>query len=68
MHGLCHAYSVIFLLYMTGSTMVYTYSELQKATDNFAASAVIGKGGFGVVYEGKIRCCKVAIKRLTEVQ
>ena len=47
--------------------MVYTFGELQKATDNFAEKTVIGRGGFGMVFEGEIRCCSVAIKKLTEV-
>lgn len=55
------------LLCITGSTMVYKHAELVKATDDFAESAIIGIGGFGMVFEGKIRCCNVAVKRLTEV-
>lgn len=47
--------------------MVYTFAELQKATDSFAENTIIGRGGLGVVFEGKIRCCSVAIKKLTEV-
>ena len=47
--------------------MVYTFAELQKATDSFAENTIVGRGGFGVVFEGKIRCCSVAIKKLTEV-
>ena len=51
-----------------GSTMVYKHAELVKATHNFSESAIIGKGGFDMVFEGKIRCCDVAVKRLTEVR
>ena len=38
-----------------------------KATHHFTESAIIGRGGFGMLFEGKIRCCNVAVKRLTEV-
>ncbi|KAK9291380.1 hypothetical protein L1049_019326 [Liquidambar formosana] len=31
---------------------VFTYKELEKATDKFSEGNVIGKGGFGVVYKG----------------
>jgi hypothetical protein len=35
--------------------MVYMHAELQKATNNFAEKSVIGRGGFGMVFEGEIR-------------
>ena len=50
-----------------GSAMVYTGSELVTATKNFNDNGIIGTGGFGVVFQGRIRHCLVAVKRLTEV-
>ena len=32
---------------------VFTYEELEEATDNFNPSKEIGEGGFGTVYYGK---------------
>ncbi|KAF7819901.1 LEAF RUST 10 DISEASE-RESISTANCE LOCUS RECEPTOR-LIKE PROTEIN KINASE-like 1.2 isoform X2 [Senna tora] len=46
---------------------VFTYSELEEATNHFDASKELGDGGFGTVYYGKLldgRC--VAVKRLYE--
>jgi serine/threonine protein kinase len=41
-----------------------TFAELQFATKNFATKLLIGKGGFGNVYEGTLRNgMKVAVKR-----
>jgi len=42
----------------------YTYAELVAATDNFSSQALIGEGGFGKVYRGKLLEMPVAIKRL----
>ncbi|KAD4982872.1 hypothetical protein E3N88_19543 [Mikania micrantha] len=42
----------------------YTYSEVQKITDNF--SNVIGKGGFGTVFSGLIGDTRAAVKMLSE--
>ena len=43
----------------------FAYSELQRATDNFAAELMIGEGGFGRVYKGRLRSqMHVAVKRL----
>ena len=44
---------------------VFTYKELELATDNFSEVNVIGNGGFGVVYKGVLIDGTVAaIKRL----
>ncbi|CAO2147230.1 unnamed protein product [Urochloa humidicola] len=44
---------------------VFTYKELAKATNNFAADKKIGQGGFGQVYKGWLPDGReVAIKRL----
>ncbi|KAJ0718080.1 putative transferase, protein kinase RLK-Pelle-LRR-I-1 family [Helianthus annuus] len=42
----------------------YTYSEIQRITNNF--NDVIGKGGFGTVYRGHIGDTQVAVKMLSE--
>ena len=51
------------VLMLTGSTMMYTAEELKRATKDYDEGAVIGKGGFGMVFAGKLRHCNVAIKR-----
>ncbi|XP_077244665.1 LEAF RUST 10 DISEASE-RESISTANCE LOCUS RECEPTOR-LIKE PROTEIN KINASE-like 1.2 isoform X2 [Tasmannia lanceolata] len=48
-------------------TPVFTYKELEEATENFAESRELGDGGFGTVYYGKLRDGRsVAVKRLYE--
>ncbi|KAL9262926.1 LEAF RUST 10 DISEASE-RESISTANCE LOCUS RECEPTOR-LIKE PROTEIN [Drosera capensis] len=50
-----------------GFPMIFNYSELSEATDNFDSSRVLGDGGFGIVYHGKLRDGReVAVKRLYE--
>ncbi|CAL9170363.1 unnamed protein product, partial [Musa hybrid cultivar] len=45
-------------------TQVFTYEELEAATDGFSASNKLGDGGFGAVYKGKLLDGRtVAIKR-----
>ncbi|CAL1405519.1 unnamed protein product [Linum trigynum] len=46
---------------------VFTYAELEEATNNFDSSYELGDGGFGAVYYGKIKDGRaVAVKRLYE--
>ncbi|GAB4827892.1 hypothetical protein Ancab_034776 [Ancistrocladus abbreviatus] len=46
---------------------VFSYAELEQATDNFAESRELGDGGFGVVYYGELPDGRpVAVKRLFE--
>ncbi|KAL8241881.1 hypothetical protein R6Q59_012183 [Mikania micrantha] len=46
---------------------VFSYAELQDATDRFDSSKELGDGGFGTVYYGKLRDGReVAVKRLYE--
>ncbi|KAM3373268.1 hypothetical protein ACQJBY_019959 [Aegilops geniculata] len=47
-------------------TQEFTLAEIVAATNNFAPEKVIGKGGFGRVYRGKLHDGReVAIKRFT---
>uniref|UniRef100_A0A2N9HTX8 non-specific serine/threonine protein kinase n=1 Tax=Fagus sylvatica TaxID=28930 RepID=A0A2N9HTX8_FAGSY len=46
---------------------VFTYTELEEATNNFDSAKELGDGGFGTVYYGKLRDGReVAVKRLYE--
>ncbi|KAI4368169.1 hypothetical protein MLD38_016756 [Melastoma candidum] len=43
----------------------FSYDELRTATENFSTSNKIGRGGFGIVYKGKLRNgLRVAVKKL----
>ncbi|KAL6186549.1 hypothetical protein ACLB2K_042669 [Fragaria x ananassa] len=46
---------------------VFTYKELEEATNHFDCDKEIGDGGFGIVYHGKLKDSReVAVKRLYE--
>ncbi|XP_015162714.1 probable serine/threonine-protein kinase At1g18390 [Solanum tuberosum] len=46
---------------------VFSYSELEEATNDFNSSQILGDGGFGTVYYGKLKDGReVAVKRLYE--
>ena len=42
--------------------MIFSYHSLCDVTDNFSNDKLVGKGGFGRVYRGKLRHIDVAIK------
>ncbi|GAB4837798.1 hypothetical protein Ancab_027322 [Ancistrocladus abbreviatus] len=49
----------------TGSAKTFSASEMEKATDNFNPSRILGEGGFGRVYSGVLGDeTKVAVKVL----
>lgn len=45
----------------------FSIDDIKIATGNFSNLSVLGKGGFGIVYQGYYKGTKVAIKKFTEV-
>ncbi|KAF5469403.1 hypothetical protein F2P56_013482 [Juglans regia] len=51
-----------------GNLRKFNFKELQSATDNFSSKNILGAGGFGNVYKGKLGDgIMVAVKRLKDV-
>lgn len=51
-----------------GNLKAFAFKELQSATNNFSAKNILGTGGFGHVYKGKLGDGTiVAVKRLKDV-
>ena len=67
--GKCFMYykKYIHAMWCAGSAMVFSQEDLLSVTKNFSSSNVIGKGGFGQVYRGRLRCADVAVKVLSKV-
>ncbi|XP_003581672.1 probable LRR receptor-like serine/threonine-protein kinase At1g56130 [Brachypodium distachyon] len=52
---------------IVGRPNVFSYSELRAATENFNSSNLLGEGGYGSVYKGKLNDGRVvAVKQLSE--
>uniref|UniRef100_K3Y4X1 non-specific serine/threonine protein kinase n=1 Tax=Setaria italica TaxID=4555 RepID=K3Y4X1_SETIT len=52
---------------IVGRPNVFSYSELRSATENFCSSNLLGKGGYGSVYKGKLSDGRVvAVKQLSQ--
>ncbi|XP_073286755.1 protein NSP-INTERACTING KINASE 3-like isoform X3 [Primulina huaijiensis] len=50
-----------------GHLREYTFKELRAATSHFNSKNILGKGGFGIVYKGKLHDgTVVAVKRLKD--
>lgn len=53
------------LMVYTGTAKVFSIEDVERATDNFDSSRIIGEGGFGLVYGGTLDDGrKVAVKVL----
>ncbi|CAN4084457.1 unnamed protein product [Withania somnifera] len=51
----------------TRTLQIFTFDEMEEATNNFSAENELGRGGYGPVYKGKLRNEKeIAVKRLSE--
>jgi hypothetical protein len=50
--------------FVKGDAMIFSFDDLSKVTNNFSKEKMIGKGGFGRVFHGKLRYSDVAVKVL----
>ncbi|KAL2346676.1 hypothetical protein Fmac_000676 [Flemingia macrophylla] len=58
-------FSSIKIVGMKGSVPIIDYKQLEKTTDNFQESNILGEGGFGCVYKARLdHNLEVAVKRL----
>ncbi|AQK46208.1 Putative leucine-rich repeat receptor-like protein kinase family protein [Zea mays] len=52
---------------IVGRPNVFVYGELRTATENFSSNNLLGEGGYGSVYKGKLADGRVvAVKQLSE--
>ncbi|XP_022873944.1 cysteine-rich receptor-like protein kinase 25 [Olea europaea var. sylvestris] len=50
----------------TAESLYYDFGTIRAATDNFSDANVLGKGGFGIVFRGKLpNRQEIAVKRLS---
>lgn len=68
MQGICRwyvnytcAYLFLFIEAFPGRAMVFPLEDLKTATNNFSADDLIGEGGFGKIYKGRLRYLDVAL-------
>ncbi|KAK7851513.1 putative lrr receptor-like serine/threonine-protein kinase [Quercus suber] len=65
--GKCNADNQEEGLTSLGNLRKFTFKELQSATENFSSNNILGAGGFGNVYKGKLGDgAMVAVKRLKD--
>ncbi|KAG7265153.1 hypothetical protein CRUP_007379 [Coryphaenoides rupestris] len=48
--------------------MCWSHDEVEKGTNGFSPSQLVGEGGFGAVYQAYMRNTEYAVKRLKQVQ
>lgn len=54
------------LLSVVGRPDVFSYGEIKSATNNFSQDNILGRGGYGLVYKGKLYDGRmVAVKQLS---
>lgn len=56
--------SSVILSFAEACTLLVTYKELEKATNYWSNSCILGRGGFGIVFKGMWKNTEVAIKRI----